>query len=396
MKKALMARELRKPHSTPRTYRPAAAAVLLITTSILVLLYGTNYVLTLGDSQLLGGDTGSVWGYVLSRESEEPLPGAVVHVAGTEVYTLTDERGRYSLKDVPRGEQRLQVYCPGRVSADVDTYVLGGSTPEILEPLNISLKKGALTNITNSTGYGALTGTVRDAMGNPVPGACVKVGGQTAYTGGSGRYSISNVPAGEWVVSFSCGNYTSLSVRLYINSEENRLDVALSAGSGNTSMDLTSGSAEIMIHTSPHAVVHIMGQAYTADSTGTVRVDAEPGITTMECVSYGTLTTVVTRYVNAGEMEVTIDLEPGASLVTEGNSAYIKDKLATCGPTLVFLGIFVLSAGIYSAFRRNFRFSLVGSIAGVFIILSMPNLFIFFLMPLGATILIYMAREEFR
>jgi len=77
---------------------------------------------------------------------------------------------------------------------------------------------------------GILAGTVKDTDGNPIPGATIKILGTTrgGFSKPDGKYSISNINAGEWEVQVTAlGKDTSLS-RVYISADQTtNLDVVM-------------------------------------------------------------------------------------------------------------------------------------------------------------------------
>jgi len=69
--------------------------------------------LTLGASPAMAQGTGQVAGQVTNASTGEPLDGAQVVVMGTQIGGLTDADGRFSLRGVPAGEQRVSVRLIG-------------------------------------------------------------------------------------------------------------------------------------------------------------------------------------------------------------------------------------------------------------------------------------------
>ncbi|HUI09431.1 MAG TPA: TonB-dependent receptor [Bacteroidota bacterium] len=59
------------------------------------------------------GPTGTVRGRITDRTSRDPLPGAIVQVAGTGLGTSTDLDGRYALPSIPAGEITLTISYVG-------------------------------------------------------------------------------------------------------------------------------------------------------------------------------------------------------------------------------------------------------------------------------------------
>ncbi len=67
------------------------------------LITSTNLVLTASNSPLYSPDTGSLKGFVLGGEDKEILIGAMVQIEGKNRVEITDEDGKFKLKDIPKG-----------------------------------------------------------------------------------------------------------------------------------------------------------------------------------------------------------------------------------------------------------------------------------------------------
>jgi outer membrane receptor protein involved in Fe transport len=77
-------------------------------------------------------DTGSVTGLVIETWEGKPLPGATITVRGTTLAAMTDAQGRYSLSQVPPGDQVLRFSKSGYAAATVtDVRVLAGQTTKV-------------------------------------------------------------------------------------------------------------------------------------------------------------------------------------------------------------------------------------------------------------------------
>ena len=71
-------------------------------------------------------DTGTLTGNVSDNQGE--LPAATVQVVGTGVGTATDERGNFTISDVPAGEQKIEVRLLGYQPATKKVTVIANQT----------------------------------------------------------------------------------------------------------------------------------------------------------------------------------------------------------------------------------------------------------------------------
>lgn len=96
---------------------------------------------------------GTVEGTVTDAETQEPLPGATVQVAGMGIGTATDVNGMYELS-VPAGTQTLQVSFVGYNTAERQVQVEAGATVTVnlgLEPSAEQLEEVVVTGVSVGT-----------------------------------------------------------------------------------------------------------------------------------------------------------------------------------------------------------------------------------------------------
>lgn len=87
-------------------------------------------------------------GTVHDAETEAPLPGAHVFIAGSMMGTTTDSTGRFLLAGIPQGAHRLYVSMLGYESATLDTLVQTPSTDTLaiqLQPTVLSAGEVTVT-----------------------------------------------------------------------------------------------------------------------------------------------------------------------------------------------------------------------------------------------------------
>jgi len=130
-----------------------------------------------------GQATGTVTGQV-TGEGEAPLAGVIVRVNGTSLATLTDNNGRYTLPDVPAGNQSITASSIGYSESQRAVTVAAGQTVT----LNIALESDvlALEGIV-AVGYGTqrrqdVTGSVASVRMESVENRVIQ-GATEALTG---------------------------------------------------------------------------------------------------------------------------------------------------------------------------------------------------------------------
>ncbi len=174
---------------------------------------GALVALMVGAAPVMAQQTGSVAGLVRS-ETGEPIPGAQVSIVGTNLGTLTQENGRYLIRQVPEGDYQVRVELIGFGTATRPIAVLAGQTitanvtlnseaialEEIVVtgvsgptakmnlPIEVSVVDSASLSVTSSSAGGMLAGKVAGArvLGNTgLPGSApsIMLRGPTSING---------------------------------------------------------------------------------------------------------------------------------------------------------------------------------------------------------------------
>jgi TonB-linked SusC/RagA family outer membrane protein len=91
-------------------------------------LVGIGLALGLISSAAAAQSNGTITGVVTDSETGQPLNGAQVYVADTNISTLTDQRGRYLLLNVPAGPQTVRTVLIGYASEEQTVTVVAGQT----------------------------------------------------------------------------------------------------------------------------------------------------------------------------------------------------------------------------------------------------------------------------
>ena len=158
-------------------------------------LSGPTAIANLALSQIIV--TGNITGSVTDAKDASPMVGATVS-DGTRTAT-TDATGTYSIANVPPGTYQVTASKSGYQSSSLTLSVLAGATAIA----NLSLSQIIVP--------GSITGSVTDAKdGSPIAGAAVSDGTRTVLTDATGKYTISDIPAGSYQVVAGKEGYRSL------------------------------------------------------------------------------------------------------------------------------------------------------------------------------------------
>jgi hypothetical protein len=121
------------------------------------------------DARTAVSDTGSITGRVVSEDGR-PLADTVVFfhralasVPGTPLTSTTDSEGRFRVTGLESGLYAVNASLPGYTTADAATEMSETNYYRIGDSVNLTLVKG-----------GVITGTVRDANGEPVIAVSVR------------------------------------------------------------------------------------------------------------------------------------------------------------------------------------------------------------------------------
>lgn len=186
--------------------------------------------------QMLAAGTAAIGGRVVTADPDAlPVRRAIVQLsggAGQRLMTVSDDEGRFRLADLPAGRFTLTASKP----AFVTTYH-GARNPNRGPGAPIVLAAGEqkLDLIIPLVRGGVLTGTVRDATGQPMVNARVTVmdmrpingviaprpvtGGLGTATDDRGQYRIYGLPAGSFIVAAGTPLGMRLAARPTTNAE---------------------------------------------------------------------------------------------------------------------------------------------------------------------------------
>lgn len=80
------------------------------------------------------------------------------------------------------------------------------------------------------TAVGNLSGQVRNVLGDPVPGAEVKIADTVSYADENGLYYLGGIPIGQHVLELSAPGYQKTQLLIQVEAGENRTPITLDTG----------------------------------------------------------------------------------------------------------------------------------------------------------------------
>ena len=195
----------------------------------------------------LGTGRGVVAGHATDADTERPLVGAIVVVGWDELVVdratlkasneervanvVTGDRGAFRLCGVPTGTSLMLQLQQGELASAVVTLAVSDEEGAVARDLSMSVgdepvaaRPDSLEHVSvrglvappppRPNGQAALVGTVRGVGGQPLANAELRVEGATssAVSDASGRYSLSNLPAGSQMLVVRHIGYEPVSI----------------------------------------------------------------------------------------------------------------------------------------------------------------------------------------
>lgn len=146
--------------------------------------YGVRYIPSPGEAP--GPEDYSIQGTVTDNHTGNPLPGVLILLNATDVYTATDAQGKYLIPVQPAGTYSLTFYK---------------NAFELHSASNVTVTEGAITTLNAALIPAAPTGTItgRITRGGNGLKATIQIDGYpiTANSDADGYYSISDAPSGN-------------------------------------------------------------------------------------------------------------------------------------------------------------------------------------------------------
>jgi TonB-linked SusC/RagA family outer membrane protein len=103
-----------------------------------------------GANPVAAQQAGTIQGLILDQTSNRPLPGAEVHIQGTDLRMITNEQGRYLIMNVPAGTHTLRVELLGYNTVTRQFTATAGQTTTVnvtLDPTAIALRELVVTGV---------------------------------------------------------------------------------------------------------------------------------------------------------------------------------------------------------------------------------------------------------
>ncbi len=96
-------------------------------------------------------NTGVIYGTAVNSSTGSILPGAIVRIQGTNLETVTDERGQYYFPAVPRGSRTLEIVYLGDATETVTVNVTAGARAQANFQLGATNKEIVVFGFRSST-----------------------------------------------------------------------------------------------------------------------------------------------------------------------------------------------------------------------------------------------------
>ena len=195
----------------------------------------------------LGTGRGVVAGHATDADTERPLVGAIVAVGWDELVVdrstlkasneervanvVTGDRGAFRLCGVPTGTSLMLQLQQGELASAVVTLAVSDEEGAVARNLSMSVgdapvaaRVDSVDHVSvrglvappplRSNGHATLVGTVRGVGGQPLATTDLRVEGATssAVSDASGRYSLSNLPAGSQMLVVRHIGYEPVSI----------------------------------------------------------------------------------------------------------------------------------------------------------------------------------------
>jgi hypothetical protein len=257
---------------------------------------------------------GTVTGVVYDSFSQ-PVVGATLSVAGTNITGTSSSDGSYTLSNVSVGAQTINVSVPGLRSATVTVNVAANDT--------------IYKDIYLETPVGAVRGTVRNAANNqPIAGASILVGipfgavYYSAFTDGAGNYALNDVKAGSITIYVGADGFTPAQATVTVVANQTTTQNFLLAPDTTTTTGAITGVVRNSANNQPvsGATITVVGTNLSASSggDGSYTISNIPsGAQTLNVSKTGFRTATVQVSVTGGQtVTQDISLAPGAGTVT--------------------------------------------------------------------------------
>lgn len=199
---------------------------------------------------LVLGEPGSLEGLVTAQSDGSPLEGVTVSLDSFSA--VTGASGAYRIESIPEGSYTVTAALAG--------YVTGRT------PFEVKSGENDLNFVLSAVGeVGRISGTVTNALGNPVAGVACSIASLdlSTETDASGNYAFETVANGSYNVTFLAAGYALLSRGATVDSGDLDLDVVLNAQIIDPPADLLAGrdsGTTITVTWTPSSLATLKGQ----------------------------------------------------------------------------------------------------------------------------------------
>jgi hypothetical protein len=209
-------------------------------------------------------EPGTITGQVTDASTDAAISGVTVATATDS--TTTNAQGRYTLEDVTPGEVQVTYQAAGYATETRQVQVGGGDT------VTQDVEMGA---------PGGITGLVTDnGTGSGIAGVTVAHAGGAATTDSQGRYTISGLPAGQHLLTFSASGYVTGEGTATVQAGQvTTFDLALARPPTYVSGEIRDVATNVELQGATISVN--TGQSTTTDVQGRYRIDLPPGTYTV-------------------------------------------------------------------------------------------------------------------
>jgi TonB-dependent starch-binding outer membrane protein SusC len=114
-------------------------------------LFALAFAVAVMPSTALAQERGTIAGTVTDQTTQQPLAGAQIQIAGTQLGTITNQQGRFIIPNVPTGQQTVRVTLIGYAQGTQAVQVASGATATVairLQPTAVELDQVVVSAVT--------------------------------------------------------------------------------------------------------------------------------------------------------------------------------------------------------------------------------------------------------
>lgn len=233
----------------------------------------------------------------ITDNNNNPIVGASISTQPPTTVAQSNNQGNYTIANVVPGNYLVNASKSGYTGSELSVVVNSGGTVT------------ANLQLTQVVSYGAIAGTIRDNLGNPIVGASVSTSPSTntVFSDNNGNYTLANIVPGTYSVQASKTGYNSNSVNAIVVANNTvTVDITLTttvtngtitgritdtSGNGINSVEITTQPTTISVITDNsgyYTLSNITPGTYTVNAVKTGYTQASQSAS----VTAGNITTV--------------------------------------------------------------------------------------------------------